>query len=428
MTRTQTDPTKPIKVGLLAASPVYYQAPLYRRLAADPRVDFSAIFASTAGVRSGDLGFGHAIMWDVDAMGGYRSVFLKRADRNRLHRRSFFRLRDLDVVLLLLRERYDVLWLHGYYSLTHLLAAATQLLLRRPLLIREEQTLLDSRPGWKRVLKRMLLRALLRRAAALYIGTENHRWFLAHGAAPERCFLVPYCIDNERFRADARRSASATGRLELRNRFGIREESGPVIVMVARLVHKKQPLLVLEAFRRVRAQRPCTLLIVGSGELEGVIRQEIETKSIPDVVLAGFLNQSEVADAYACADIFTLPSSHDETWGLAVNEAMSIGLPVVVSDKVGCAADLVRDDVNGFVVPANDPEELAQRLGALVGDPELRRRLGAASAEIVSAWNYDAGLDGMLRAIENVVGSERWTACVAAEGSIDPDDPEVQRP
>ena len=87
--------------------------------------------------------------------------------------------------------------------------------------------------------------------------------------------------------------------------------------------------------------------------------------------LAGFLNQSELPEAYVAADVFCLPSVLHETWGLVVNEALNFGLPVVVSDKVGCAADLVRPGWNGFVVPAGQPGPLADAL------EQLRRRRGA---------------------------------------------------
>src|SRR5205823_8260851 len=124
--------------------------------------------------------FGRPVAWDVDALAGFESSFLANADRRGLAG-SFLALRDLDVVRELRRRRPDVLWLHGYYSLTHVLAALTQRLLGGALLVREEQTLLQPRAGWKRVLKRLLFRTLFREAHALAIGAENRRWFGRNG-------------------------------------------------------------------------------------------------------------------------------------------------------------------------------------------------------------------------------------------------------
>ncbi len=72
----------PIRLGLLAISPVYYQAPLYRRLAGDPRFDFTAIFASDAGVVPGEFGYGRPIAWDPRVVEGFEHVFLRKASRN----------------------------------------------------------------------------------------------------------------------------------------------------------------------------------------------------------------------------------------------------------------------------------------------------------------------------------------------------------
>jgi glycosyltransferase involved in cell wall biosynthesis len=405
---TSRSPAGRVRVALFAASPVYYQAPLYRLLAADPRIDFTAVFASSSGVRPGELGFGRPVSFGTEVLEGYRSHFLRRADTNEVHRRGLLRLRDPDVVTAVARGRYDVLWLHGYDSLTHLLAAATQLLSRRALLYREDATLLNPRPARRRALKRLLLPLLFRRARALAVGSENRRWFQSFGVRPELIFSVPYAVENDRLQEQA--AELEPSRSALRRALGVAEDGGPVILCVARLVAKKEPLLLLEAFRRARAGRRCTLLLVGSGELEEEVQSEMRRSSIPDVVLTGFLSQAEIVRAYAAADVFVLPSSHDETWGLVVNEAMNFALPIVVSDKVGSAADLVVDGDNGFVVPAGDVDALAERLALLADDPALRQRLGSSSRARIEQWTYDAALEGLLEAIADAVGESRWQA------------------
>ena len=402
--------TSPVRLALLAASPVYYQAPLYRRLAADPRIDFTAIFASSEGVRPHDGGYGRRVKWDVDVLDGYRSVFLRKADSN-VVRGSFLALRDLDVVPLLARGGYDVLWLHGYNFLTHTLAAATQLALRRGLLFREDQTLLHPRALWKRMLKEPGLRLLFRSGRALYVGTENRRWFEHYGVRESRLFFTPYAVDTERLERAAAELAPQRDRL--RADFGIRPGSGPVIVTVSRLIAKKQPLFLLEGFRRLRARVECTLLVVGCGELEGEMRRKVADERIPDVVFAGSLNQTEVARAYACADVFCLASREHETWGLVVNEAMAFGLPVVVSDKVGSAADLVRHGENGFVFDHREPDELARYLGRLVEDAAARRTFGERSRELIAPRTAELSARGILAAVEAAVGPNRWAEAAA---------------
>ena len=110
-------------------------------------------------------------------------------------------------------------------------------------------------------------------------------------------------------------------------------------------------------------------------------------------MFTGFVNQSELPALYAASDVFVLPSE-DEPWGLAVNEAMCAGLPVVVSREVGCVPDLVRDGVNGYTPAAGDVDGLARALRRLIEDEDLRRRQGQASLARILQWGYRAVLGG----------------------------------
>ena len=397
----------PIRLGLLAASPVYYQVPLYRGLARDPRLEFTAIFCSSEGVRPHDAGYGQPITWDVDLLGGYHSVFLARAPKNPIDG-SFFALRDFDVVQRVLEERYDVLWLHGYNSLTNQLAALTQVARGGAILFREEQTLMHPRPLWKTMVKGIWLRTLFARSYVLYIGTQNKKWFQSFGVSDSRMFFAPYSADNDRLQPESCRSREA--RAALREAFNLPAEGKPVILFVGRLIPKKQPYFLLDAYGEVRRELPCALMIVGSGELESSLRAKVARDQIPDVYFTGFLNRTQISKAYLAADIFTLPSREHETWGLVVNEAMSFSLPVVVTDKVGCADDLVRHGENGFIVSSGNPSELAARLGELIRSSGLRKKFGTASRQIVGRWTYDDALSGALAAIRTAVGPERWRA------------------
>lgn len=394
-----------MRLAVLAASPIPYQIPLYRRLASDPRIEFSAIFASSGGVRAHDAGYGRPIIWDVDLLSGYRSQFLSQADRNPIDG-GFFAFHGLDIIRTIRESQCDVLWITGYNYLIHQLAAVTQMIRGRSLLFREEQTLIHRRSQANRVIKALWLRTLFNRGLVLYIGSENRRWFKSFKVPDSRMFFTPYCVDNQRLDAEAARLAAS--RSALRQCFGLPDETGPLVLMSSRLIPKKQPLLLLEAFRRVRLEMKCALLIVGSGELEATIRERIAKDNVPDVVLAGFLNQTQMSRAYAAADLFVLPSAFHETWGIVVNEAMNFSLPVIVTDRVGSAKDLVQEGRNGFIVPADDPAPLASAIARLVSQPDLRHEFGAASHDIVQDWNYDRAAEGIVAATARAVGAERW--------------------
>ena len=138
--------------------------------------------------------------------------------------------------------------------------------------------------------------------------------------------------------------------------------------------------------------------MAGSGELESELRGYCRSHALDNVAFAGFVNQTELPSLYAASDIFVLPSEH-EPWGLAVNEAMCAGLPIVVSHEVGCVTDLVSDGVNGFTPAAADIEGLA--VGASTADRRavLRRRQGEASLARIARWGYPQCLEGIRSAL-----------------------------
>lgn len=389
-----------LRLGTLTGCPVPYKVPVYRGLAQTPGVDFTAIFASSAGVRPYDAGYARAVSWDTDLLRGYRSVFLRGADRWPALGKSFWSVRDPDIVAVLARSRFDVLWLDGYNSLTYLLAILTQSLLGGKLLFREEQTTLHPRRLSVAIGSEIALRALLHGRHAMYISNENRRWFEHYGVPYERLWSAPYTVDNAFFQAQA--ATLVPRKAELRERFGIARDAGPVILSVSRLIPKKQPDFTLEVFRRLRTRQRCSMLFAGSGPLEQALRATVKRERVPDVHFGGFLNQTELGQAYACADIFTLLSREHETFGVVVAEAMNFGVPVVVTEKVGCHADLVMRGHNGYVVPVDDPDAAAAALGGLVDDADLRRNMGEASRARIDEWGSERTLAGILEACRAV--------------------------
>jgi glycosyltransferase involved in cell wall biosynthesis len=183
----------------------------------------------------------------------------------------------------------------------------------------------------------------------------------------------------------------------IRAGFGITDDA-PVVLFCGKLIEKKQPLTLVEAYARVRQEHPCWLLLVGDGAERAAIQDRVTRRQIPGVRMAGFLNQSELPAAYMAADLLVLPSAWHETWGLVVNEAMNFGLPIVVSDRVGCAEDLVRPAWNGFVVPHREVAALAEAIETLVASAERRAEFGQRSLGLVDEYSVERCADGIIAA------------------------------
>jgi 1,2-diacylglycerol 3-alpha-glucosyltransferase len=114
---------------------------------------------------------------------------------------------------------------------------------------------------------------------------------------------------------------------------------------------------------------------------------------------AGFAQRDQLATYYALAEMLILPT-HTDTWGLVVNEAMACGLPVILSRAAGCAADLVRENWNGLMVPPRDVPSLTLAMRSLADQPDLRATMGANSAQHISHYSPKEWSSGIARMVQ----------------------------
>ena len=205
-----------------------------------------------------------------------------------------------DVLREVLTDGFDALWIHGYAHATRGSPRQAARSAGTRVLIREEQTLLHGRPAHKAALKEMRCARSSRAWTACTSGRRTGATSSATGC-DGAIFPARYCVDNALSagaRRSSRRGATSCGPGSESSR------TSPSILFAGKLIPKKAPLVLMEAFRRVRERIPCALLVVGEGEL----RPEIEAAARrPDVHLAGFLDQRELPLAYVAADVFVPP-------------------------------------------------------------------------------------------------------------------------
>jgi glycosyltransferase involved in cell wall biosynthesis len=124
------------------------------------------------------------------------------------------------------------------------------------------------------------------------------------------------------------------------------------------------------------------------------------------VHITGFLDQTDLPNAYAIADLLVLPSVQDEPWGLVVNEGMNFGLPIIVSTRVGCAAELVHDGSNGFVVEAGNLTALAAAISSLVGSKPKREAFGKNSLTLINSHAVDQSAQQLANAFDHALNQQ----------------------
>jgi len=404
-----TLPTRTPRLLIVGSHPVQYHTPLFRRLAADPDLASEVLYLSLPDASTQGLGFGLAFTWDLPLLEGHR---WRQADSGRgrgithgyggvwlLHPLGELGWGEE-------RQRPDAILLTGWHFLGMLQLHIAARLLGIPILLRMDSNGARPRPWLLERIYRMLFAGV---ALGLPVGEANARWYRAHGIGDGRLIRSPHYVDNARFLHQA--TEERARRSSLRQGWGI-PETAFCFLFAGKLQAKKRPLDLLEALTAL-IQRPdlpaagVHLLIVGSGELEPLCRERSAARNLP-VSFTGFLNQSQIAAAYAVSDCLVLPSDHGETWGLVVNEAMACGLPAVVSDQVGCAEDLVLEGRTGFVVPCGDVPALVERMARLAGDPAEASRMGAAARERVERdYTIEAAAAGIRQAVRRVGPARR---------------------
>jgi glycosyltransferase involved in cell wall biosynthesis len=243
-----------------------------------------------------------------------------------------------------------------------------------PAVVWVESTAADARGG-SALARRLKLRFLSRCAAVLVPGTASAAYARTLGVPVERIAVAPNAVELARFRdrVDELRAAAQPRRRVL-------------VLAAARLAPEKG----LDVLLRAAEGLDVDVAIAGTGPEE----QRLRAAASPNVHLLGQLSQDALAEWYARADAFVLPS-RSEPWGMVLNEAAAAGLPLVATDAVGAAHDLVEDGVNGFRVPAGDVAALRAALARVTTDEDWRASAAVRSRELASSYTPEAWADAV---------------------------------
>ena len=394
--------TTPVRLTAVLTHPIQYYAPWFRRIHADaPELSLTVVHATQPTPTQQGVGFDHAFEWDVPLTDGYRSIVVRQAsEHDRIDSGSFTGLDVPQIGRAIADTAPDVVLITGWYSVTLVRALFACRRLGVPTLYRGDSHLLSGPRGWKRPFWTLKTLVLLRQFDGfLSPGVRVREYLRWYGVPDHRIFQVPHAVDNETFASAAALYQQLDVRAAERRRWGI-DPDAFVALFVGKLVGSKRPLNVVRALARLAPG--ATLMVVGSGPLEGDIRAESARLGV-SLKMVGFRNQSQLGEPYALADCLTLPSDFPETWGLVVNEALATGLPCVVSSAVGCAPDLIRDGETGYAYPLDDVEALAMTLAKVRHRKAEGHDWGPACRALITAYSYDVMTAGVVRAARSVM-------------------------
>jgi glycosyltransferase involved in cell wall biosynthesis len=381
--------------------PIQYHAPVYRALQKEFDVPVTVIYGSDFSVVGYyDAEFGASFAWDTDLLSGYQPLFLSRMSNGGASSTEKVSPSGLSRALRGLSPRAVLIsgYGHNYHRAGFYMAWRN----RVPILFRAE----TSDTGRARGLPHRLVRDATLRwwyqkcSKLLFIGERSREHYRRLGVADDRLIFSPYCIDSSAFETteEARRRL----RSEQRRLMGIADDR-KVILFSGKLSRQKGPDLLLQALKQMEKEvrETVTVMFVGSGELETELRLAADCDPIVNVVFAGFQNQRQLSPYYHAADLLVHPS-HSETWGLVINEALSHGLPCVVSSNVGCANDLISPGLSGAVFEAGSAQSLVSEIKRslnLIQRLEIREQC----REKVTGYTVSKAAQGIAEAYRAVI-------------------------
>jgi glycosyltransferase involved in cell wall biosynthesis len=313
--------------------------------------------------------------------------------------------------------RPDVVCISGYAFRVSLAALQWSVRRRVPMVVLSESNEFDEqRSAPKEVMKRRVVGLC---SAGLAGGTPQADYLTELGLPADHVFVGYDVVDNGYFQgkaAEARRQ-----RAEVRRKYALPEN---YFVACSRFGEKKNIPWLIEAYGSYREKAemlkaegtspqpspqsgegatPWDLVLLGDGEKRADIEAAILRRGVAESVhLAGATSYGDIPAYYALAGAF-VHASTTEQWGLVVNEAMASGLPVLVSNRCGCAADLVQEGVNGFTFDPYNVEELAQLMLKLSTLNSQLSDMGAASRRIIADWGPERFASGLKTAVDKAL-------------------------
>jgi len=365
------------KLAIITTHPIQYYAPVFQLLSQRGNIALKVFYTwGKDAQHKFDPGFGQPISWDIPLLNGYSYEWLENtAQKPGSH--HFDGINNPDIITRIEAFAPDAILVFGWAYQSHL-KALRYFKGKVPVLFRGDSVLLAKRNLLFKTLRYFRLRWVYQYIDhAFYVGSNNKQYFLKYGLKQHQLSFAPHAVDNDRF------TQQGDGN-NLRQELGIADDA-IVILFAGKLEAVKSPLLLLSTFLKLQ-QPNIHLIFAGNGGLEPEMRRM--ANGLKNVHFLGFKNQSAMPGIYQACDLFCLPSL-SETWGLAVNEAMACGKAVLVSDKVGCAVDLVISGKNGEIFRSEDADDLLRWLTKLTKNKELLAAYGTYSEKTIAPWNFE---------------------------------------
>jgi len=399
---------KKIRVAIVVSHPIQHFVHLYKALAKKNTIELKVFFASNIGVKPYfDKDMNTEIKWSSDLLTGYDHEFLPEADL--INETGFWLINNPSIILVLKKFSPDVVQLHGYAQLTMLRALMWCTLKQIPVLLSADSSLLFRRAAWKQFLKVLILPRFLRLFyGVISAGDNNDAYFQRYGVKSTRIFRCPFTVDETLL--GLARDEKAKLRQQYRAKYVIEDEE-IVLLFVGKLAPWKRPQDLLDALSLAQSRLGLAVKLVAFFAGDGVMREVLEAQVSSQklrAIFAGFINLDVLPSIYVMSDVLIFPSEK-EPYGLSAREAICVGLPLIVSDQIGCIGsnDAARPGFNTLVYTSLNSDLLAKSIVSLLSNPKQLKVMSEASLQVAVDMGADKSVAGFLAAVTDAYKSKK---------------------
>jgi len=397
------------KVSIVAPTCFYYQVEIFRLLSNHPRIDLMVYFCSDESLESKDV----ATMFNSSAEWGDRDILLKGYNNQLLKNYSptpsYLKwptgLINLGIFGEIRRTKPDAVILMAWSNPTWWIAIVSAFMSGSPVFYMTDANVQGegNKHKLKLRLKKLLLAKFLFRVVTGFLsaGQSNRMLYRLYGVPDNKIIPFAYSWGYDKL-ADMVENQDVVGPA-LRDELGIKNDT-KVVLFCGRLSEEKNLFNLLAAYRQLEVS-DSALVLVGDGPLLGPLKQYVSNHGIKSVHFLGFQNRDTVLKHYAIADVLVLPSIR-ETWGIVINEAMCFGLPVITSDRVGAAYDMVNHGINGYIFKVDEVDGLSHALNSFFSlTDEDQALMGTQSLRMIRDWSTRNLAESLVERLDN--GSPR---------------------
>lgn len=388
------------KLAIFELHPVHYRIPIYKKLSKHKNIDLTVYFKSDFGLKKDyNKLFNKKISWGFDLKGiNYKILEDYSLRKNTVQPKSPLNRRIFNE---LSKEGYDAIIVYTYATLTNKFVFLASKLTKTPIIFRDEIDFLKEPTGIKKFIRRIFFHILFRMCDSfLYSYPLNAEFYKHFGVKEEQLFFHPCAVDNGFLQKERRRLKNQKNKIK--KELGIPKKN-KIINFTGRIIQIKRPLDIIKAYERLpeKTKNKTSIIFIGEGNKKEEIKNYVKNKNLKNVLFLGFKKPKELPKYYSISDLFIVASEEDRS-PKAMNEAMNFELPIITTDKVATARDMIIHGKNGYHYNLGDVNTLSKYMQGLLTNEKLRRKMGKEALKKVNKWSFDKDIEAIIKALEYV--------------------------